>query len=64
MTRDGWNPEQAYQEMKQYNFEGFPGHPVLKSFVYDYHTHIEDSPVADKSAFESNPKVPVETATK
>jgi protein tyrosine/serine phosphatase len=66
MTRDGWNPEQAYQEMKQYNFEGFPGHPVLKSFVYDYYTHIEDSPVTNKSAFESqsNPKVPVETATK
>ena len=66
MNRDGWNPEQAYQEMKQYNFEGFPGHPVLKSFVYDYYTHIEDSSVADKSAFESkgNPKVPVETATK
>ena len=66
MTRDGWNPEQAYQEMKQYNFEGFPGHPVLKSFVYDYYTHIEDSPVTNKPAFESksNPKVAVETATK
>jgi tyrosine-protein phosphatase SIW14 len=64
MTRDGWNSEQAYQEMKRYNFEGFPGHPVLKSFVYDYYTHIEDSPVIDKSAFESNRKVPVETATK
>ena len=64
MTRDGWNSEQAYREMKQYNFEGFPGHPVLKSFVYDYYTHIEDSPVADKSVFENNPKVPVETATK
>jgi protein-tyrosine phosphatase len=66
MTRDGWNSEQAYQEMKQYNFEGFPGHPVLKSFVYDYYTQIEDSSVADKSAFESksNPKIPLETATK
>jgi hypothetical protein len=46
--------------------EGFPGHPVSKSFVYDYYTHIEDSQVADKSAFESkrNSRVPVETATK
>ena len=59
-------PGVAYQEMKQYNFEGFPGHPVLKSFVYDYYRRIEDSSVADKSAFESksNPEVPVETATK
>jgi protein tyrosine/serine phosphatase len=36
MTNDGWSAERAYQEMKQYHFEGFPGHPVLKSFVYDY----------------------------
>jgi protein tyrosine/serine phosphatase len=36
MTMDGWTPEHAYQEMKQFKFEGFPGHPVLKQFVYDY----------------------------
>jgi len=30
MTQDGWNADRAYQEMKQYRFEGFPGHPVLK----------------------------------
>ena len=56
---------QAYQEMKHYNFEGFPGHPVLKSFVYDYYTKIADSRIADnKSALEANSKIPVKTAAK
>jgi tyrosine-protein phosphatase SIW14 len=36
MTRDGWTPARAYEEMKQYRFEGFPGHPELKQFVLGY----------------------------
>jgi hypothetical protein len=36
MTENGWTADQAYSEMKRFNFEGFPGHPVLKQFVYDY----------------------------
>ena len=40
MTKDGWNADHAYEEMKQYHFEGFPGHPVLKSFVYDYYGRL------------------------
>jgi tyrosine-protein phosphatase SIW14 len=36
MTFDGWTPAQAYGEMKQYRFEGFPDHPVLRNFVYAY----------------------------
>jgi tyrosine-protein phosphatase SIW14 len=40
MTQDGWTADRAYQEMKQYKFEGFPGHPELKSFVYDYYTQV------------------------
>jgi protein tyrosine phosphatase (PTP) superfamily phosphohydrolase (DUF442 family) len=36
MTQDHWTADQAYAEMKKYKFEGFPAHPVLKSFVYDY----------------------------
>jgi tyrosine-protein phosphatase SIW14 len=65
MTRDAWTPEQAYQEMKHYNFEGFPGHPVLKSFVYDYYRQIKDSRVADnKSAMDNNRKIPLEAVTK
>jgi len=36
MTFDGWNATQAYSEMKQYRFEGFPDHPVLRNYVYAY----------------------------
>ena len=36
MTNDGWTPAQAYNEMKQYRFEGFPDHPVLRNYVYAY----------------------------
>jgi tyrosine-protein phosphatase SIW14 len=36
MTYDGWTPVQAYNEMKQYRFEGFPDHPVLRNYVYAY----------------------------
>ena len=50
MTQDGWSSDQAYAEMKQFNFEGFPGHPTLKRFVYAYHTDLARSPVAGKPA--------------
>jgi len=36
MTNDGWTPAQAYTEMKQFRFEGFPDHPVLRNYVYAY----------------------------
>jgi tyrosine-protein phosphatase SIW14 len=36
MQFDGWNAGQAYTEMKQYHFEGFPDHPVLRNYVYAY----------------------------
>ncbi len=36
MTQQGWTPARAYDEMKQYRFEGFPGHPELKKFVLGY----------------------------
>ncbi len=36
MTNDSWTPSQAYNEMKQFRFEGFPDHPVLRNYVYAY----------------------------
>jgi protein tyrosine/serine phosphatase len=36
ITKDGWNADRAYAEMKQYGFETLIGHPVLKKFVYDF----------------------------
>jgi hypothetical protein len=32
--------------MKQFNFEGFPGHPTLDYFVYDWYGHPERPRVA------------------
>ena len=46
MTEDGWTADRAYAEMKQFNFEGFPSHPTLKQFVFDFYTHIDHSLVA------------------
>ena len=36
MTEDGWTADRAYQEMKQYRFEGVPDHSTLRKFVYSY----------------------------
>jgi len=47
MTKDGWTADRAYQEMKQYRFEGFPSHPVLKTFVYDYYAQMKPPQRAD-----------------
>jgi protein tyrosine/serine phosphatase len=48
MSQDGWSSDQAYAEMRQFNFEGFPGHPTLKKFVYAYYTDLSRSPAAAK----------------
>jgi len=48
ITQDGWTADRAYAEMKQFRFEGFPGHPELKSFVYDYYTKFSQAKLADK----------------
>jgi len=47
MSQDGWTADRAYQEMKQYRFEGFPGHPALKKFVYDYYSKMDRVRQAD-----------------
>jgi protein tyrosine/serine phosphatase len=47
MTKDGWTADQAYQEMKRFRFEGFPGHPVLKKFVYDFYSRMPLPVIAD-----------------
>jgi len=49
MTQDGWTADRAYQEMKQYRFEGFPGHPELKQFAYDYYLKLDASRQAEAS---------------
>ena len=46
MTKYGWNEDKAYDEMKQYKFETFIGHPQLRSFVHDFYEKL--IPVASK----------------
>lgn len=36
MTSDGWTPDQAFKEMKQYDFGADFLHPEFKRFVYAY----------------------------
>ncbi|HXU40260.1 MAG TPA: tyrosine-protein phosphatase [Blastocatellia bacterium] len=41
LTHNGWTPDQAYSEMKQYEFgKGF-GHGALKEYVYDYFASLD-----------------------
>ena len=41
ITRDGWTADQAFQEMKQYDFDYGMGHGSLKRYVYDYYSRID-----------------------
>jgi hypothetical protein len=36
MTHDGWTADQAFKEMKQYNFGADFLHAEFKDFVYGY----------------------------
>lgn len=40
MTKYGWSEDKAYDEMKQYKFETFIGHPALRSFVHDFYSKL------------------------
>ena len=48
MTKYGWTEDKAYDEMKQYKFETFFGHPELRHFVHDYYEKL--TPVASPVA--------------
>jgi protein tyrosine/serine phosphatase len=52
ITNDGWNADRAYDEMRQYHFEGFPAHPVLKRFVFDYFSGLDQARQARNSQAE------------
>jgi uncharacterized protein (TIGR01244 family) len=40
ITADGWTPDQAFKEMKQYKFGADFLHPEFKKFVYGYPTEL------------------------
>ncbi|SRR6266404_2045363 len=45
ITHDGWSADQAYQEMKHYDFEYGMGHGSLKNYVYAFYSHLEEKGV-------------------
>lgn len=45
MTHDGWNIDQAYQEMLNYDFYTRWGHEGFKTFVYDYYENMKNQGV-------------------
>ena len=45
ITRDGWSADQAFLEMKNYDFEYGMGHGALKRYVYAFYSQIENKSV-------------------
>ena len=45
MTHDGWTADQAFQEMKRYDFEYGMGHGSLRNYVYAFYAHLEEKGV-------------------
>lgn len=41
MSVDGWNIDQAYKEMKQFDFYTSWGHGCYKDYVYDYYRDLQ-----------------------
>jgi protein tyrosine/serine phosphatase len=39
-THDGWTPDQAFEEMKRFEFMKNGDHSQLKTFVYDYYSGL------------------------
>jgi protein tyrosine/serine phosphatase len=50
LTHDGWTADQAFNEMKQYDFEYGFGHGSLKRFVYDYYSNMDPTKVVVNSS--------------
>ena len=49
ITRDGWSADQAYLEMKHYDFEYGMGHGSLKRYVFNFYSKIDNKPVVAES---------------
>ena len=54
MTHDGWSPDQAFREMKQFKFGADFLHPEFKRFVYAYRVTPESpEPAAVRASTEA-----------
>ena len=45
ITHDGWSADQAYLEMKRYDFEYGIGHGSLKRYVFAFYSQVENKGV-------------------
>ena len=45
ITRDGWSADQAFLEMKRYDFEYGMGHGSLKRYVFAFYSQTENKSV-------------------
>lgn len=50
MTADHWTIDQAYDEMKQYDFYTSNGHGCYKDYVYDYYRDLQAQQAASSVA--------------
>jgi protein tyrosine/serine phosphatase len=50
MTHDGWTADQAFQEMKKYDFDYGMGHTPLKNYVFSYYSNIEQKGLVVKTS--------------
>ena len=55
MSIDGWDVEQAYQEMKQYDFYTGRGHECFKDYVYNYYRDLQARPQKTQAAAAFSP---------
>ena len=56
ITRDGWTAEEAYREMKRYDFEDSLFYPrVLKRFVFSYYERFAAGKAAEAGASVPSP---------
>jgi len=64
MTRDGWTADQAFKEMKRYDYGPDFMHPEFKKFVYGYRVPDRDASVQVVAATDvpkSHPEPPLAT---
>ncbi|HZS05241.1 MAG TPA: tyrosine-protein phosphatase [Blastocatellia bacterium] len=43
ITVDGWDIDQAYREMKQYDFYSRQGHQQMKKFIFNYYREMKQA---------------------
>jgi tyrosine-protein phosphatase SIW14 len=58
---DGWTPEQALREMREFHFHGF-WHPVMTKYVQDFPTRLAASPAL--ASFRHTPMVGSKTQSR